>query len=76
MKLPKLPDRNPVRITFVATPEQNLALLDYAAFYHSTYGETAAVADLVPSMLEALMESDREFAKFRKGRSADPVGAS
>lgn len=75
MKLAKLPDRNPVRITFVATPEQNLTLLDYAAFYQATYGETAAVADLVPSMLEALMESDRDFAKFRKGRGADQGGA-
>jgi hypothetical protein len=66
MKLSKLPDRNPVRITFSAMPELNTALMRYAEFYKSTYGEAAAVPDLVPSMLEALMESDREFAKFRK----------
>ncbi|MFT4254904.1 MAG: DUF2274 domain-containing protein [Caulobacter sp.] len=66
MKLPKLPDRNPVRITFTALPELNAALQDYASAYLATYGETATVSDLVPFILEAYLAGDREFAKARK----------
>lgn len=69
MKLAKLPDRSPVRLTFQASPEQNLALQDYAEFYRSTYGETATVADLVPFMLDEFMDGDRAFAKFRKAQA-------
>ena len=66
MKLPKLPDRNPVRITFSAMPDLNAALQDYAAAYKLAYGEAASVPDLIPSMLEGFLEGDREFAKARK----------
>lgn len=75
MKLAKLPDRSPVRITFQASPEQNQALQDYADFYRATYGETATVPDLVPFMLDEFIDADRAFAKFRKAR-ADSGGRS
>ena len=67
MKLAKLPDRNPVRITFAAMPDLNAALQDYAAAYQAAYGEAASVPDLIPFMLEGYLEGDREFAKARKG---------
>jgi hypothetical protein len=75
MKLPKLPDRNPVRITFSAVPELNAALQDYAAAYKLAYGEAASVPDLIPSMLESFLEGDREFAKARKAAST-PVASA
>ncbi|MEP5262741.1 MAG: DUF2274 domain-containing protein, partial [Nitratireductor sp.] len=39
LKLGKLPDRTPVKITFIAPPDLNKALQAYAALYRETYGE-------------------------------------
>jgi hypothetical protein len=66
VKLAKLPDRNPVRLTISVMPELNAALNAYAQAYQAAYGEPAAVADLIPFMLEGYLESDRDFAKARK----------
>ena len=74
LKLGKLPDRTPVRITITASPELNQGLRDYAALYRATYGETEAIADLIPFMLAAFLESDRGFAKAVK--EGQPVPAS
>jgi hypothetical protein len=41
-------------------------LQDYAAVYAATYGVEEPVADLVPAMLAAFLESDRGFAKSRQ----------
>ena len=66
LKLGKLPDRTPVKISFAASPELNQALQDYAAVYRATYGQAETVAELIPFMLEAFLEGDRGFAKARK----------
>jgi len=66
LKLSKLPDRVPVKITFSAMPDLNQALHDYAAIYHATYGEAESVAELIPFMLASFLEGDRGFAKARK----------
>lgn len=34
--------------------------------YRATYGESETVAELIPFMLEAFLDSDRAFAKARK----------
>ncbi len=66
LKLGKLPDRTPVKITITLGPDLNQALRDYAAIYRETYGEAESVADLIPFMLTGFLESDRGFAKARK----------
>lgn len=66
LKLGKLPDRTPVKVTIMVSPDLNQALRDYAAIYRATYGEAESVADLIPFMLGAFLESDRGFAKARK----------
>ena len=71
LKLGKLPDRTPVKIAITVSPDLNQALRDYAAIYRETYGEDEAVADLIPFMLSAFLESDRGFAKARKEVSFD-----
>jgi hypothetical protein len=77
LKLGKLPDRTPVKITIMVTPDLNQALRDYAAIYRTTYGEAESVADLIPFMLGAFLESDRGFAKARMAVSLEaPVEAS
>src|SRR3546814_3149228 len=45
--------------------------------YRATYGEAESVADLIPFMLGAFLESDRGFAKARKAVSLEgPVEAA
>ena len=62
-----MPDRTPVKMTISVLPELHQRLADYAALYASTYGSQEPVAELVPAMLAAFLDSDREFAKARRG---------
>lgn len=66
MKLAKLPDRKPVRLTVTVNADLNRKLRDYATLYRETYGESEAVAELIPFMLEAFLENDRVFVRARK----------
>jgi hypothetical protein len=70
IKLERLPDRTPVKITMLVSPELNRALGDYAEAYAAAYGQAEPVAELIPAMLAAFLESDRDFARARKSRSA------
>lgn len=67
LKLPKLPDRTPIKLTISITPDLDRALSDYAAAYHETYGDAEPVG-LIPYMLRLFLESDRGFAKARDAR--------
>jgi len=71
MKLPKLPERAPVRITLTLPADLHVALGRYASLYEQTYGRAESVSDLIPYMLEAFLESDRVFQRARSagGRS-------
>lgn len=66
LKLAKLPDRVPVKMTVTVQPDLALALREYAAIYKATYGEAESVAELIPFMLASFLEGDRGFAKARK----------
>jgi hypothetical protein len=68
LRIAKLPDRNPVKLTIAVLPELHDALQDYAKLYAETYGQADAMVDLIPAMLAAFLEGDREFQKARKGR--------
>ena len=68
LKLGKLPDREPVKIAFKASPELARMLRDYAAAYREAYGEDEPIEQLVPFILTAFLESDRGFAKARKDK--------
>ena len=72
LKLAKLPDRTPVKITVSVSPELNKALQSYASFYKQTYGEEESVPELIPFILEDYLRSDRTFAKALKGKSSEP----
>lgn len=69
LKLAKLPDRTPVKLTITVTPELHRALADYSALYAETYGDEAPIIELIPAMLASFLESDREFARRRKTRA-------
>ncbi|MER9375397.1 DUF2274 domain-containing protein [Mesorhizobium sp. M0491] len=66
LKLGKLPDRTPSKITITVAADLSQALNDYAALYRETYGESETVAELIPFMLVGFLEGDRAFAKARK----------
>lgn len=68
LKLSKLPDRTPVKLTITIIPDLKAALDDYAAIYEATYGTAENVTDLIPAMLMAFLGSDREFARRRSLR--------
>lgn len=70
LKLSKLPDRTPVKLTISVPPELHRALDAYAQLYAETYGSAEPLQELVPAMLGAFLESDRSFIqRRRKGRS-------
>ncbi|TSD84634.1 DUF2274 domain-containing protein [Mycobacterium sp. KBS0706] len=77
LKIGRLPDRTLVRMSFRAGPELARSLRAYAELYSETYGQAAAVPDLIPHMLESFLASDRAFALVRKaeraGRGAGPA---
>lgn len=66
LKLDRLPNRESVKISFVASPELNAALADYAEIYSRTYGKKESVSDLIPFMLDAFMNADGGFKRARR----------
>ena len=69
LKLQRLPERAPVKLTVSLSPELARDLDDYAAAYEVAYGTRESVAELVPFMLERFLTSDRAFARGRKTRT-------
>lgn len=71
LKLSRLPDQTPVKVSIVIAPDLHQALLDYASAYRSAYDDDQPVAALIPHMLAAFLASDRGFAR-RRGSSGAP----
>jgi len=72
LKLPRLPDRTPIKLTVAVLPDLHQRLEDYAALYASSYGRQEPVTELIPAMLAAFLESDREFAKMQRSNASAP----
>jgi len=51
-------------------------LREYADFYAETYGNKEEVAELIPFMLEAFLDSDAGFKKCRKKRDGESMGVA
>lgn len=67
LKLAKLPDRTPVKLTIALLPDLHGKLEAYARLYAAAYGAPETITDLIPAMLGAFLDSDREFAKASRG---------
>ena len=70
LKLAKLPDRTPAKITITVSADLNQALCDYQKLYAATYGAPEKIADLIPfvkARKEGLPEVDVE-KPLRRGR--------
>lgn len=74
LKLAQLPDRTPVKLGISVTPDLHQALNDYAALYAQTYGREEPVAELIPAMLAAFLDSDKAFARSRRPPAGTPGG--
>jgi hypothetical protein len=68
LRLRKLPDRTPVRMTVSLPPELNQALLGYAALYGEVYGQPEPLPELIPAMLANFLEADKAYARWRRDR--------
>jgi hypothetical protein len=78
LRLSKLPARTPVKISISVAPVLHAALTAYADAYRATYGSAETVAELIPYMLAAFIESDSGFRKARRdlGTARDGGGRS
>jgi hypothetical protein len=61
IKLGRLPDRTPVKLTITLGAELHQTLKEYADLYQATYGTAEQVVDLIPFMLEAFVQTDKGF---------------
>lgn len=61
LKLTKLSDRTPVKLTISISLNEGLAA--YAAVYDAIYGSEEPIAEPVPAMLAGVLERHREFVR-------------
>ena len=68
LKLGRLPNRTPIKLSISVLPDLHERLEAYAALYASIYGIEEPVSELVPAILDRFLESDREFQRNRHVR--------
>jgi len=66
LKLGRLPDRTPVKMSISVMPELAEALTIYANLYREAYGQEEPVSELIPAILASFLAGDREFQKAQK----------
>ena len=71
LRIGKLPDLTPVKVTVSLEPEIYRMLEDYTCIYGDRYGETVKPAQLVPSMIAGFLAKDSGFKRARKERYSD-----
>lgn len=66
IKLAKLPDRTPIKLTVAVPPDLHQSLQDYARLYAASYGTQVSAAELVPAILAAFLDGDRGFRSRKR----------
>ena len=66
IRLTRLPDRTPVKMTLQMAPQLHADLSLYANLYTTTYGEEVPVADLICAILTEYLANDRVFVRARR----------
>ncbi|MGH6706737.1 MAG: DUF2274 domain-containing protein [Sphingomicrobium sp.] len=66
IKLARLPERTPAKLSISLPPDLHQALIAYGAFYADSSGHEEPVGEFVPAMLAAFLESDRAFQAARR----------
>ena len=70
LRLDKLPDRTPVRMSIAIDPELASALADYSVIYPQTYGAQEKHDALVPPMLQQFPGTDARIKRARRALHA------
>ena len=66
LRIGKLPDLTPVKLTISLEPAVHRMLEDYARIYSDSYGEAVKPSELVPSMIAGFLATDNGFKRARK----------
>lgn len=66
LRIAKLPNLTPVKLTVSLEPEVHKMLEDYARIYGDCYGETVKPSELIPSMIAGFLATDSGFKRARK----------
>jgi len=66
LKIGKLPDMTPTKLSINITPDLKSDLDIYAQLYQQAYGDKQNVANLIPLMLEGFLASDSGFKKAKR----------
>ena len=66
LKIRKLPDMTPTKLSINVTPDLKSDLDIYAQLYQQAYGDKQNVANLIPLMLEGFLASDSGFKKAKR----------
>lgn len=75
LRLSKLPERTPVKLTIVLDPASHALLQEYAECYAEVYGQDEPVAELVPYIIRKFIDDDRSFAKRKRPLRPDQEGS-
>lgn len=67
LKLGKLPDRTPIKLSIALQPDLHERLRQYAVLYSETYGSEEPLTEMIPAMLAAFLDFDRTFSRSRPG---------
>ena len=66
LRIGKLTDLTPVKMTLSLDREVHEMLEDYARIYGESYGEAVKPAELVPPMIAGFLATDNGFKRARK----------
>jgi len=69
LRIAKLPNLTPVKLTVTLDPEVLQMLEDYARIYGDSYGEAVKPAELVPAMIAGFLATDNGFKRARRALS-------
>ena len=73
LRLAKIPERTPVKLTITLDRTTHALLTAYAEAYRAVYGVEEALTDLIPFMLKQFVVSDQGFSRMRAAsRTNDP----
>lgn len=66
LKIAKLRDMTPTKMSINVTPDLKSDLDIYARLYERAYGDKQDVTNLIPLMLEGFLSSDSGFKKAKR----------
>lgn len=69
LRIGKIPDLTPVKMTISVDPETHHMLEDYARLHTESYGDPVKPAALVPLMISGFLATDNGFKRARRALS-------